>query len=122
MEQKQIAVIDDDEPVRTGLSGLVRSLGFRVEAFASAEAFLESGAVARSHGIVTDIHMGGMSGIDLMRRLTADGVTVPVIAITAHAERSFHDQALAAGAIGVLRKPFTAEALIECLERGLGPV
>lgn len=115
-----IAVVDDDEAVRVSLEGLVRSLGYSVRTFASAEAYLDSGCAPDC--LVSDVQMPGMSGLDLKDRLNADGVATPVILITAFADdattRTRADQA---GATCLLRKPFTADSLIGCLEKALPP-
>jgi len=114
-----ISIIDDDDSLRTALVGLVRSLGYRANGFACAEDFLAADHASRSAAIVTDIHMPGLSGIELKQRLTADGCAAPVIMITARSEASLQEKAFESGAVCVLRKPFAAEALIECLERAL---
>lgn len=112
-----ISIIDDDDSLRSALVGLVRSLGYRASGFASAEDFLAAGQT--SAAIVTDIQMPGLSGIELKGRLVAQGSTVPVIMITARTEPELKERAFASGAFCVLKKPFAAEALIECLERAL---
>ncbi len=119
-EDTLISIIDDDESLRAALVGLVRSLGYRATGFACAEDFLAAGAAGLSAAIVTDIQMPGLSGIDLKERLTADGCGAPVIMITARSEPGLRERALASGALCVLKKPFAAEALIDCLERALG--
>jgi FixJ family two-component response regulator len=116
-ESTLISIIDDDESLRAALVGLVRSLGYRASGFASAEDFLA--ADQTSAAIVTDIQMPGLSGIELKERLTADGCTAPVIMITARSEPGLQERAFASGALCVLKKPFAAEALIDCLERAL---
>jgi FixJ family two-component response regulator len=115
-----ISIIDDDESLRTALVGLVRSVGYDARGFASAEEFLQSGAVKSFSCIVTDIQMPGMSGIDLKRHLVQQQCPLPVIMITARAEKGLEEQALASGAVCFLKKPFEATVLIECLERALG--
>jgi FixJ family two-component response regulator len=99
--------------------GLVRSLGHQASGFASAEDFLAADQAGRSAAIVTDIQMPGLSGIELKERLSASGCAAPVIMITARSEAGLQERALASGALCVLKKPFAAEALIECLERAL---
>ncbi|MGE0743319.1 MAG: response regulator transcription factor [Hyphomonadaceae bacterium] len=118
-EDTLISIIDDDESLRAALVGLVRSLGHSATGFANAEDFLAADQAGRSAVIVTDIQMPGLSGIDLKQRLAADGCAAPVIMITARAEAGLQERALASGAICVLKKPFAAEALIDCLERAL---
>lgn len=118
-DETLISIIDDDDSLRTALVGLVRSLGYRADGFANAEAFLVGDQAARSAAIVTDIQMPGLSGIELKERLTAQGCDAPVIMITARTEEGLRERAFASGAVCVLKKPFTAEALIDCLERAL---
>lgn len=115
-----ISIVEDDESLRDAMTRLVRSLGYRVESYPNAEQFLAAGAGNGAACVVTDIHMPGLSGIDLKHRLTARGDETPVIMVTARAEAELHERAIASGAHCLLRKPFTAEALIECLDRALG--
>jgi FixJ family two-component response regulator len=114
-----ISIIDDDESMRNALVGLIRSLGYGVRGFASAEEFLESGAMQRFACIITDIQMPGMSGIELQQHLTACQCSLPVIMITARHETGLEERALASGAACFLRKPFETETLVGCLERVL---
>lgn len=118
-EDLLISIIDDDDSLRTALVGLVRSLGYRASGFANAEDFLAADQAKASAAIVTDIQMPGLSGIELKQRLTADGCAAPVIMITARGEEGLKERAFASGAMCVLKKPFAAEALIDCLERAL---
>ncbi len=118
-EDTLISIIDDDESLRAALVGLVRSLGHSACGFATAEDFLADEAAAQSAVIVTDIQMPGLSGIELKQRLTAEGCAAPVIMITARTEPELKERALASGALCVLKKPFPAEALIDCLARAL---
>lgn len=119
MSDPAISIIDDDELMRRAIAGLVRSLGFHAETFASAEDFLAAKARHSARCIITDIHMPGMSGIELKKRLTAEGCATPVIMITARSESVLHTQAQACGAFCFLKKPFEASALVSCLERAL---
>ena len=114
-----ISIIDDDDSLRTALAGLVRSLGYRARAFASAEDFLAAGAAPLSACIVSDIHMPGLSGIELKQRLAQAGCVVPMIMITARSEAGLAERAIASGAFCLLQKPFAAEALIDCLDKAL---
>ena len=115
-----VSIIDDDDSLRLALVGLVRSVGYEARGFPSAEAFLQSATVESYACIVTDIQMPGMSGIDLKQYLAAQQITTPVIMITARPDPSLADKARAAGAIGFLRKPFDADALIGYLDKALG--
>jgi FixJ family two-component response regulator len=108
-----LAVIDDDSSVRIALSGLLRSHGYRVETFASAEAYLASSAQERAGCVVCDIQLpGGMSGIELMRQ-----IATPVILMTAFASEAVLASAAQAGAVCLLRKPFGNDELTSCLAR-----
>lgn len=114
-----ITIVDDDASLRDALESLIRSLGYRVRSFDSAQAILESGVAAKSACIISDIHMPDLSGIELQARLRAIGITTPVVLITARTEADVLTAARASSAICVLRKPFDAEALIACLEKAL---
>lgn len=114
-----VAVIDDDESFRMALAESLLSLGYDARAFASAEEFMAGDGEASCDCVVTDIHMPGISGLDLKRLLAAHGSTLPVIMITAHTELGLEGQAVSSGAVCLLRKPFETDALIECLERAL---
>ena len=114
-----ISIVDDNESVREATKGLIRSLGYNAEAFASAEEYLRSDCVSESACLITDLHMPGMSGTDLQDRLIADGRRVPMIFMTAYFEEKVRARVLDAGAVAFLRKPFDDEALIECLNKAL---
>ena len=114
-----ISVIDDDESFRLALVGALRSLGYRTQGFASAEEFIAGGGEGSSDCIITDVHMPGMSGLDLIRQLAARGSTLPVILITGRSEPGLEIKAAANGAVCLLRKPFEMDALADCLERAL---
>lgn len=114
-----ISIVEDDESLRLAVVGLVRSLGYRTLAFGSAEAFLAADQARTSDCVVTDIQMPGISGIELKQKLAAEGVAVPVIMVTARTEPALHERAMASGAFCLLKKPFTADALIACLDRAL---
>jgi FixJ family two-component response regulator len=112
-----ISVIDDDESMLEALSDLLRLLGFNVETYRSSEEFIQSGFAHSPSVILTDIHMPGLSGIDLKRWLDERACSTPVIMITARSDPRLQEQALASGAVCLLRKPFDAEALMSCLKR-----
>lgn len=114
-----IAVIDDDESFRKSLVELLCSSAYGVRDFASAEAFVAAGEIGSYDCVITDIHMPGMSGIDLKKLLMCRESQVPVIMITARAEPGLESKAASSGAVSLLRKPFKADALIGCLERAL---
>jgi FixJ family two-component response regulator len=113
-----IVLIDDDESVRRALGRLIRSVGLCVETFGTAEEFLRSPAAPGC--LVLDVHLPGLSGLDLQRRLADEGRCVPIVFITAYADEQARDAALRAGAVAFLRKPFEEQALLEALGRATG--
>lgn len=114
-----ISIIDDDGSVRAATYNLVRSLGYVVHAFASAGDFLRSPQLNDTSCVIADVQMPVMSGFELHARLLAEGYRVPFIFITAFSADDARAQALKAGA-SFLTKPFTGEALINCLDAALG--
>jgi FixJ family two-component response regulator len=114
-----ISVVDDDDSVRESLQCLIRSFGFAVEAFASAEEFLTSDRLRDTRCLILDVRMPGMNGIELQRRLAASHREIPVIFITAHGDESTRSQALRDGAVDYLLKPFTEEALLSAIHAAL---
>ena len=114
-----ISIVDDDKSVRQATSALVRSLGYAVATFASAEDFLESDRLDDTACLITDVQMPGLSGVELQSRLIADGRLMPIIGVTAYPEERIRTQMLRAGAIGFLSKPFDDECLIDCLTTAL---
>jgi FixJ family two-component response regulator len=114
-----IAIIDDDESIRTGLHFLVTSLGYDVYAFGSAADFLQSGQLDDVSCVISDVRMPFMSGIQLQAHLRSTGCKLPFIFITAIPEESIRRQAFNDGAIGFLNKPLDDEALIACLQKAL---
>src|SRR6185503_10178881 len=114
-----ISVVDDDESVRESLSGLIRSVGFGVMVFASAEEFLGSNRLLDTDCLILDVRMPGMSGIDLQRQLAASHTSIPVIFITAHGDEEARVRALNGGAVDYLLKPFSEEALLKAIDTAL---
>jgi FixJ family two-component response regulator len=111
-----IAVIDDDESFRVALVESLLSLGYESSGYASAEDFVGDTGNSSFGCIVTDIHMPGMSGLDLIKKLAAQGWTVPAVLITARSDTNLEAKAAAAGASCLLRKPFEMQDLIDCIE------
>jgi FixJ family two-component response regulator len=109
---KLVAIVDDDESVRSALQGLMKVEGFPAQAFASAEEFLESGQQHQTGCLIADIRMPGMSGLELQAKLNAEHCRIPIIFITAHGDAKMRIQALRAGAVEFLAKPFDDEALL----------
>lgn len=107
-----IAVVDDDEPFREAMTSLMKSLGFEVEEFSSAESFLGSGRLENTSCLIANVQMPTMSGIDLHQQLVAAGRAIPVILITAYPDDQVRARALAAGVVCYLSKTFDDEALL----------
>jgi FixJ family two-component response regulator len=114
-----ISVVDDDDSVRESLQCLIRSFGFAVEAFASAEEFLKSDHLRDTRCLILDVRMRGMNGFELQRRLLASHPEIPVIFITAQGNEAARSQALKDGAVDYLFKPFTEEALLNAIHAAL---
>ena len=116
----EIAVIDDDQSFRVALVESLSSLGYGADGYASAEDYICAIGGKSFDCVVTDIHMPGMNGLDLMKRLTAQGSTIPVVLITARSDTNLQAKASAAGAACLLRKPFEINDLILCIEGAVG--
>jgi FixJ family two-component response regulator len=115
-----IAVIDDDASIRRALQRLLQSAGFTVETFGTAREFLDADYRARTACLVLDIHLPGMSGVELQEYLAASRVPIPIVFITAHDDVSTRERVSRAGAVGYLRKPFDQDKLIEAIGRAIG--
>jgi FixJ family two-component response regulator len=118
--QQTISIIDDDYAVRIAIESLVRSFGYATFTFASAEEFLDSCRLGDTDCLITDVRLGGISGVALQSKLLAKGSKVPVIFITAFAEVHMRKLAKEEGAAGFFIKPFVAQDMIKCIERALG--
>jgi FixJ family two-component response regulator len=116
-----ISVVDDDESVRESLEGLLKSVGFRVEAFALAGDFLTSKALHVTDCLILDVRMPGMSGPELQRKLIASQHPIPIIFITAHGDEAVRARVLGDGAVDCLLKPFNEDALLNAVHAALGP-
>ncbi len=114
-----ISVVDDDEDVREALAGLMKSLGFKVEAFESAMDFLGSPHPGATGCLIADVHMPHMTGVELHRHLVKSGHAIPTILITAYPDDNVRTRALADGVICYLTKPFDEHALINCVRSAL---
>ena len=119
-EYPMISIVDDDKSVREAANMLIKSLGYATATFASAEEFLGSGRLRNTACLITDVHMPGMSGVDLQNHLMANGYRTPVIFMTACSDERIRARVLGAGALGFLSKPFREESLIACLDRAMG--
>ena len=115
-----ISIVDDDESNREAVSTLLKSAGFTVEAFASAEDFLNSTHRHHTGCLVLDLRMPGMNGLELQQRLAAAKYRIPIIFITAQNDEESRTRAFQAGAIDFLPKPFREEALLQAVQVALG--
>jgi FixJ family two-component response regulator len=114
-----VSVVDDNESVRESLPDLLRYSGFDVLAFASAEAFLESGAATETNCLILDVGLPGMSGPDLQLELTRRGQAIPIVFITAQGEKSLRPCLISRGAAACLFKPFSDTDLTEAVNAAL---
>lgn len=116
---KLVAIVDDDELMRSALQGLLKAVGLPARAFASAEEFLKSGLQHQTACLIADICMPGMSGLALQAKLEAEHCKIPTIFMTAHGDAKLRMQALRAGAAEFLAKPFDDEVLLENVRAAL---
>jgi FixJ family two-component response regulator len=112
---RTIAVVEDNPSMLQGLNRLLSAHGFRVQTFASAELFLDNIANCEAECLLLDIHLGGISGIDLKRQLTASGSNLPVIFMTGIDNEATRQEASEVGCVAYLRKPFLAKLLIDAI-------
>jgi len=115
----RIAIVDDDQSVRDALENLISSVGFEVRLFASGEAFLDSDAPLQTDCAVLDLRLPGINGLELQRRMAADGQRTPVVIITAQGDNKTRAEAVAAGAVAFLKKPFKEEVLLAAIDSAL---
>ena len=114
-----VSIVDDDDLMRSALQGLLKAVGLPARAFASAEEFLESGQQHDTACLIADIRMSGMSGLELQAKLNAEHCRIPTIFITAHGDTKMRMQALRAGAVEFMAKPFDDEVLLESVRAAL---
>jgi FixJ family two-component response regulator len=114
-----ISIVDDDASLRSSLGNLLRSLGFRVQEFPSAQAFLGSQNARETACLILDVRMPGMNGLDLQRHIAASGWRLPIAFITSHADDDARTRALAAGAVGFLSKPFREHEILDAINAAL---
>jgi FixJ family two-component response regulator len=115
-----ICVVDDDESILRALRRLLGATGFRVETFSSADEFLASEHRGRADCLILDVHLRGLSGLDLQERLARSGRHTPVVIITAHDDRPTRERARRAGAAAYLAKPFDDDSLIAAIQKAIG--
>jgi len=114
-----VFVVDDDAPMRESLRNLIRSVGLRVELFASAQEFLRSKRPDLASCLVLDVRLPGLSGLDLQRRTTDAGMEIPIIFITGHGDVPMSVHAMKAGAVEFLTKPFRDQDLLDAIQQAL---
>ena len=114
-----IAIVDDEEPVRKALCRLLRASGLNAEAFSSGQTFLDSIVARQPDCVILDLHMPGMSGLQVLQQLQSSRSTFPAIVITGHDEPQTHERCLSAGASAYLRKPLDEATLLETIDRAV---
>ena len=114
-----ISIIDDDEAIRRSLDDLIRSAGLRARVFSSAEAFLQSNQMSEIDCLILDLCLPGMSGLELQRQLAEDNFDLPIILMTAHENGDQRRQAVEAGAVAFLNKPFEEADLLNAIDIAL---
>lgn len=114
-----VFVVDDDPAMRESLRWLIESVGLRVETFATGSEFLQHYHPARGGCLVLDVRMPGMSGLELQEKLRAQGVTLPVIILTGHADVPMAVRALKAGAMDFVEKPFSDQLLLDRIQHAI---
>lgn len=116
-DRRTVCIVDDDHSLLRALQRLISTAGFNAETFTSAEAFLDSAWRTGCGCLVLDVHLGGLSGFELNERLVANGVSIPVIFITAHDDAVTRKRAQAARAVAYLPKPFDDHLLLDAIRR-----
>ena len=114
-----ISIIDDDDSVRESLQRLMRSVGFAVNVFASAEEFLDSGRLRKTDCLILDVRLPGMNGLELQRHLATSHSEIPIIFITSYEDDEVRARALNAGAVDYFLKPFNAGDLLDAIDAAL---
>jgi len=114
-----IAVIDDDISVRESVESLLKSVGFQVNTYSSAEEFIDSPRLEAADCLILDVRLDGMSGPDLQRELKTNGHSIPIVFVTAHETEALRERMMADGAIDCLLKPFNDDALLNAVEIAL---
>jgi FixJ family two-component response regulator len=114
-----VSIVDDDESLRRALRNLLRSVGFRVETFASAEAFLESIHQEETSCLVLDLRMPGMNGFELLSHLSGTGSRIPVVILTSLGDDEARQRSLESGAVAFLSKPVSGKALLDAVRAAM---
>ena len=114
-----VAVVDDDKSVAQAMGGLIRSLGFAAQVYTSAEEFLQGGGHQNSSCLLLDVHLPGMSGLQLQTHLASAGFRIPIIFFTGYSDERVRAQALEHGAAGFLHKPVSEGVLLSGIHAAL---
>jgi FixJ family two-component response regulator len=114
-----VAIVDDDEDLREALASLLKASRFTIDSFSTAEAFLEFPRRKETRCLILDVHLPGMSGIELQKRLTDDGDRFPIVFISAHGDDSVRDLVMKAGAVAFLTKPVRSHTLLNEIDAAL---
>jgi FixJ family two-component response regulator len=115
-----VSIVEDDQSVREAIENLIRSIGWDVVTFESAEAFLDSGAVKQTRLLISDVTMPGLSGIEMHAQLVAAGIAPPTIFITGYPHVRDEALALANGAIAYLEKPVDSTLMLLKIQQAIG--
>ena len=121
LNRRLISIVDDDQPYRESMQKLTMLLGYTVEAFSSAADFLASRHLLETACLIADVHMPGMTGVELHRHLVAAGYAIPTILVTAYPDEVNRNRALKDGAVCYLSKPVDDSHLERCLRSALQP-
>ena len=121
VNRRLISIVEDDEPFRESMIKLVKLLGYTVEAFPSAADFLASRLLPETACLVTDVHMPGMTGVELHKHLVDEGYAIPTILVTAYPDEVVRHRAVKDGVVCYLRKPVDDDHLERCLRSALQP-
>jgi FixJ family two-component response regulator len=114
-----VFVVDDDASVREGLGSLIRSAGLKIETFASAQEFLARPRADAPSCLVLDVRLPGLSGLDLQKRLAEVNIEIPIVFITGHGDIPMSVQAMKAGAVEFLTKPFADRELLDAIQQAI---
>jgi FixJ family two-component response regulator len=114
-----ISIVDDDRSVVEAMISLIQSVGYRAKGFRSAEDFLMSRQLLKTACLILDVRMPSVGGLELQRRLAATNYRIPIIFVTSYDSDDVRTQALQAGAVGFLRKPFSQESLFQAVRSAL---
>jgi len=117
-----IAIVDDEEGIRKALGRLLRAAGLEAHGYANGQEFLTAAAERRPDCVVLDLHMPGMSGLQVLRKLKAAGLLLPIVVITAHDEPETREQCLSSGARAYLRKPLEDRLLLNAISAAMRPL